>query len=613
MGLRVECGICAGIGCRLCNRFIQLKFNKEERFSPLVKWQVCAGRSNKQGYVRCWALEEENEVKRCLNRWETADREEDWCAQGIPLYSSTKTKVSRLPTTKAARTQLAQHFSPTRSPYPPNPVQRALIIALQQKFHTGAPKRFMLFWALGSGKTVMALYYALLFGFSRLLILCSKTLATQWKDVVMGAGLIPKGSRVTIMSYEKFDALVNELPEGFPLSDFDLVVVDECHYYKNLNKAKINSYQLLQKTAHLLMLTGTPLRNDLDELAMYQYFMGVREAGGVSTEELESELATLIKDPQIIRYHPKLGVFFERVSCFDPSSSGTGSWHYPTTIESVVRHHPRPVKNLEYIHQSGLNRNLVTVGGYKIPTWGRGDEMSRNTILNSASKIQTVLENIKPDEKKRFPHVVFSMYRQFFPELRRRINSQGLRVAVMTGQEHADERKMVHGEFLAGNVDVLLLCRVGGDGLDLPNARTLHVLEPQNNEAEERQVVGRVIRGSTKPYVEPVHILRYLSELPSVDDTRVEVAEDFKELRELMMKWPEVNDAVEEEADGSIVKWLGMVNRAEEITVEQIRKQRNQDKARRLDIASDFLMKCSIPIHVERSVAVNGTKNQINL
>jgi superfamily II DNA or RNA helicase len=459
----------------------------------------------------------------------------------------------------------------------------------------------MLFWSLGSGKTVMALYYARLFRFKNLLVLCSKTLATQWREVVMGAGLLDAGSNVTIMTYDKFDSLAHDLPGDFPLKDFDLVVVDECHFYKNLKQAKHRSFQVLQAAPHLLLLTGTPLRNDIGELAMYQHLMGVAPSviQQYGPAELEQELKALVAEPQRAKMkdHPALGVFVDHVSCFDPASASlTGQpWHYPLTVEETVRHHPRPAKNLEYIHVSGNNRGLRLSNDQWVPTWGRGDEMSRNGVLNSASKVHAVLGKIRTEDLERFPHVVFSMYRQFFPELRQTLKARGYRVALLTGEEHADERTRVRSSFLNRGVDVLLLCKVGGDGLDLPNARTLHVLEPQHNESEEQQVVGRVIRGSPEPYTQPVHILRYVSELPTAAETLLEVAEDEQDLAELLASWPvEVRQAVDEIE--SVTNWLAECNLAEKQTVEQLRRERNRTKAERLVTAATFLQRCSLPM-----------------
>lgn len=121
------------------------------------------------------------------------------------------------------------------------------------------------------------------------------------------------------------------------------------------------------------------------------------------------------------------------------------------------------------------------------------------------------------------------------------------------------------------------------------------MLEPQHNESEEQQVVGRVIRGSPEPYTQPVHILRYVSELPTAAETLLEVAEDEQDLAELLASWPvEVRQAVDEIE--SVTNWLAECNLAEKQTVEQLRRERNRTKAERLVTAATFLQRCSLPM-----------------
>lgn len=477
---------------------------------------------------------------------------------------------------------------PNRPQYTPNPVQRKVLNKLAR--NETSPKAFLLYWALGSGKTLMALFYSALFKFKRLLIVCSKTMVAQWLEPLQSAKCLLPGTVAVLITYDKFEMLAHDL-NTFP--SFDAVVVDECHYYKNLNEAKSASFQLLCRHFPVtLLLSGTPLRHTVEELEMYRLIFGLPSLQVPWTELAASARANL---------------FAGGVSHYDPSQHSSVDWHYPKVNEHSVRYPMSPLHTLAYLCKSGRDHILV-VNGVRIPTWGRGDELSRNSLINQcepypgaglvSSKLIALLANVRNCAG---PQVVFSMYKHFHRELLAALSD--FRVRVLTGSESPEERTATRKAFLQGEVDVLILCRVGSTGLDLYSARTLHVLEPQNNEAETNQVVGRVVRGSLEPYEYAVDIYSYCCTLGDAANSIAD--KDLRECEPFFKAYPEVRSAVLQvlaEDEGEVLelkphhlaRFLRLASVAEGGTVEEKRLQRNREGARELQNGLEYLRKADI-------------------
>lgn len=498
--------------------------------------------------------------------WVTRTYPENFQQETVPFNKRTTLRAEFL---AAWKTRF-----PNRPRYLPNPVQRKVLNRLAR--NEVAPSSFLFYWALGSGKTLVALFYAALFKFSRLLVVCSKTMVAQWLETLRSAKCLSPGTLVVLVTYDKLEMLAHDLPR-FP--KFDAVVVDECHYYKNLNEAKSLSFQLICKAfPHRVLLSGTPLRHSLEELEMYAHVFGLPRSTSLWSDRVTGSLGS--------------NPFARRVSYYNPNEHRSTEWFYPTTRVHLVRYPLEACHNLAYLVKSGREHKLE-VGSVRLPTWGRGDELSRNSLLNQcqpypgarmySAKLDVLLDNLRAGAA---PQVVFSMYKHFHKELLEKLQSLDLNVNVLTGSESPAERSAARLAFTEGKVDVLLLCRVGSDGLDLYSARTLHVLEPQNNDAETRQVVGRVVRGSLQPYEYAVDVYHYCCTLES--SPTVIPPEEWRSCQRFFDAYPEVSSSILQWASteagspsteldsATLGAFLRAANESEAGSVEEKRNLRNE-------------------------------------
>lgn len=130
---------------------------------------------------------------------------------------------------------------------------------------------------VGLGKTIEAglilREYALRGQVHRTLILCPAALIWQWYQELKDKFLISAGIQRSEYDWERSDVLIASLdtakrePHASIIHslDYDMLIIDEAHRLKN---EKTSNYQFIRgiKKKFCLMLTATPVQNDLREL-----------------------------------------------------------------------------------------------------------------------------------------------------------------------------------------------------------------------------------------------------------------------------------------------------------------------------------------------------------
>lgn len=112
-------------------------------------------------------------------------------------------------------------------------------------------------FVMGLGKTVVALGLAREVS-KKTLIVCPKFLLENWREEVLKFGT---SGYVQFINYAK---LSNE-----KLDEFDLVIVDEAHYVKNVMARRSDKlYNAIAQNPpkYLIMLTATPMKNNVGEI-----------------------------------------------------------------------------------------------------------------------------------------------------------------------------------------------------------------------------------------------------------------------------------------------------------------------------------------------------------
>ena len=428
-----------------------------------------------------------------------------------------------------------------RRPFKPQVQQTAYAKQFSKETWPRLPPGILLGFALGSGKTHASLHLAATRGEESLTIICDNTLIGQWKkSILIHAPESPECPVVEyrIYGYDRFAALLHDHPD---MIDGLHVIVDESHGLKNMTDIQMPTINALTRSSCCQLLTGTPVRNDVRDFDFILRVMGLSE---LIPEFIEGEVGrgdikwgtpgVAPPDPYASReLRRKILARMEgRVALYNPrycEPNLSFLQHYPQSKESITYHEATWEQVLQlFIYGSGVK---IRVGNNPpVAIGGSGSYNAQLSILNAtvdaennkiySSKADAVIAGILRVGK--YPQVVYSKFKAgLLQPLSVRIAQElGVRSALLTGDTSAKERQPLLDEYNAGNIDVLLICRVGSEGLDLTAPTTaMHLLEPQFNRPEEQQIFGRVVRLSTHvrdwENETPIELIRYICRYPS--------------------------------------------------------------------------------------------------
>eukprot|EP00737_Agarophyton_chilense_P000442 gb/GEZJ01000493.1/.p1 GENE.gb/GEZJ01000493.1/~~gb/GEZJ01000493.1/.p1 ORF type:complete len:1665 (-),score=293.33 gb/GEZJ01000493.1/:3404-8185(-) len=364
---------------------------------------------------------------------------------------------------------------------------------------------------------------------------------------------------IMVTSYELAarDIFSKKRREGFPSYssllrafrnvEFEYLVVDEAHRLKNDN-SKINiGIRSYAKAQRRLLLTGTPLSNNLKELwslmnvlnpqifsskATFETWFSAPFSSKMEKKNTNVGLTAAEKSVIVDRLHTVIRPFFRRRVRADVCPTFTSAdevvircpmsalqkalmvhfQHRATTkdagLNNVVMamrrvcNHPYIVSPALYDSYSNqVSPRVVAVSGkfvflyYALPRLLAGDH--RVLIFSQFREVLDFLEDLME-----LLHVKFSR---------------------LDGMTSADDRSSGLAEFNREGSDIpvfLLTTRAGGVGLNLQTADTVILFDSDWNPSADLQAVSRIQRIGQK---KTVHILRLVTDR-SIDDLIVEAA-----------------------------------------------------------------------------------------
>lgn len=484
---------------------------------------------------------------------------EDSVAMHFPA-STTKTTVSR---------RLASFllFDPVR----PMLHQRVAVKEWTEK----EPQTYMLNFSMGAGKTLCTILMlsAMKPAPRRILIVCSNTLIGHWIKEIGRTAQLEGETTFCIQGYTDFRKTIGHERNHF-IRKYDVVVVDEAHYYRNLTPSMCGDVAALRDAKRLILLTGTVLQNDKEERHGMLYLMGLR--GDESLAEAEKKLSGVL-----FYYNPA-----EHGNSFTQSA-------YPKLVVHVERVPMAPAQTLEYLMSESKHTKIgpYTISTARCNSYNSLTRAISNTMSSGdmSPKFERVIENITSG-KYPGPHVVYSHYRPkgvetVERELKKHQKEKGaaFRTVLMTGSTPARERDEMIARFNRKEIDVFFITDAAREGIDLHGTGTMHLIEPHENVHSERQTQSRVARHNSHvalPTSErQVIIVKYVSTFPALR------ASDKKELDAYFERTYSLQSA----QTFDIVKELDRMMKQAVETVDEQYERTNVEKARELQPWIDML------------------------
>ncbi|KAL8539594.1 hypothetical protein ACS0TY_001269 [Phlomoides rotata] len=310
---------------------------------------------------------------------------------------------------------------------------------------------------------------------------------------------------VLLTSYE----MINLDSSSLKPIKWECMIVDEGHRLKNKD-SKLFSSLTQYSSRHRVLLTGTPLQNNLDELFMLMHFLDAGKFG--SLEDFQEEFKDINQEEQISRLHNML---------------------YPHLLrrvkKDVMKELPPKKELILRIELSSMQKEYykaILTRNYQILTRKGGAQISLINVVMELRKLcchPFMLEGVEPADSNEFTKQLLesSGKLQLLDKMMVRLKEQGHRVLVYSQFQHmlnlledycnyrnmqyeridgkvgGAERQIRIDRFNSKNSSrfcFLLSTRAGGLGINLATADTVIIYDSDWNPHADLQAMARAHR-----------------------------------------------------------------------------------------------------------------------
>ncbi len=174
--------------------------------------------------------------------------------------------------------------------------------------------------------------------------------------------------------------------------------------------------------------------------------------------------------------------------------------------------------------------------------WITKDTFADNKLQTYYSpKYAKIIENIKEFPKQK--HVIFTFYKTMngaymFKYL---LNKEGITAEVYSGDQDETERNQMLKKFNdvenreGGFLQIIIITDAGSEGINILEARHIHIVESSTDEYRIKQAIGRVVRYKSHINMDKadqtVNTWRYFSTIPAGMPSSVSVELDAKDIK----------------------------------------------------------------------------------
>ena len=331
----------------------------------------------------------------------------------------------------------------------------------------------------GAGKTLAAVIASrcILDNFSdkKVIVITPKSLGGNFLKEMKAAGFNVNDKRFTLLTSTEFSL--------HPVNCQDsLLIIDEAHNLRTKGGKIVKTIIDCAKQAFkVLLLTATPVVNTPYDIAN---LMAMIYGGDPPTEQ---EFNNILSDEKA--FH----TFFEcKISFFSPQKEGyPSSKIHPVNIFMDKNYYDTydDVETKFTAKYKDENNNTIKVEGKAFFT---GLRQSINTLETpELSKIDWVMSKIKEGKKT----LLYSEYKtSTLGKIEDNLKNLKISYVSVTGDMSKDDRNDSVKKYNNDKVNVMLISKAGGEGLDLKGTRYVIITEPAWNESRIEQIIGRAIR-----------------------------------------------------------------------------------------------------------------------
>ncbi|XP_017430906.1 CHD3-type chromatin-remodeling factor PICKLE isoform X2 [Vigna angularis] len=301
---------------------------------------------------------------------------------------------------------------------------------------------------------------------------------------------------------------------------WECMIVDEGHRLKNKNSKLFSSLTQLS-SKHRVLLTGTPLQNNLDELFILMHFLDAGKFG--SLEEFQEEFKDINREEQILRLHKMLAPHLLRRMKKDVMTELPPKKELILRVElsSLQKEYYKAILTRNYpilTRQAGVHISLINVvmelrklcchpfmfNGLQ-PDLNINDEKAPlDHLLESSGKLQLLDKMMVKLKEQGHRVLIYSQFQKMLDLLEDYCCYNNWQFERIDGKVGGAERQVKIDRFNAEDSSrfcFLLSTRAGGLGINLTTADTVIIYDSDWNPHADLQAMARSHRHGQKKKV----------------------------------------------------------------------------------------------------------------
>lgn len=380
---------------------------------------------------------------------------------------------------------------------------------------------------VGSGKTLTGLVSAqcLLSLKDKLevVVLTPKSVVEQFTNELNKLNLsLTISSRINVYSHATW---LRRFEEGVESSENKVIIVDEAHKFKGANKINKTTGKETSKYARLLseaakksfkiiLLTATPLENDIKETMNY-----VSIVNGRNLREEYKKYKNQFKVKTKI-----LGDLSDYLKCNFSVYDQIQKEHFPRRVEHFVKLKMTKEYNDKYLLAEvnasdpsidKLFYNKKKKNNPDLMKFHNGIRRAVNNISIISPKITWTVDKVKEIVANKGKVIIYSTWLKFGIDLiSEKLRNLGIDYGIVSGAVSKEDRMNIVKNYNDDKLRVMLITSAGAEGLDLKETSAIVILEPFWHQSRIEQVIGRGVRYKShanlpedKRYVDIYHLL----------------------------------------------------------------------------------------------------------
>jgi len=162
------------------------------------------------------------------------------------------------------------------------PHQEDLVEKFTKKEDWIDKNKFLLYWSMGSGKTIGVLQLLSLNNtpdFEKVIVICPNSLIDYWKNVISAQPQSSPTKRFQEFLICGFADFGKRVRSDSKFIKNNLIIIDEAHHFRNLTLSMIEEVECIKQAKNIFILTGTPAVNTKKD------FIGLLSLFGLSIAE----------------------------------------------------------------------------------------------------------------------------------------------------------------------------------------------------------------------------------------------------------------------------------------------------------------------------------------